>query len=59
MGSAARETKCQVLSNGGGAAVRIPTLTSAGKEFAKAASDAAEIEHRIGNGTQRGTWLDV
>jgi hypothetical protein len=30
-GSAVRETKCQIFENSGGASVKIPTPTSAGK----------------------------
>jgi hypothetical protein len=50
-GSAVRETKCQVLSNCGGAAVRMPKLTSAGKEFAGVNNGVIEVGNKFGDGS--------
>ncbi len=47
-GSAVREANCQVLSNCGGAAVRIPKLTSSGKEFGGDKSSAKVIGNKSG-----------
>lgn len=54
-GSAVRKLKCQVLSNCGGAAVRIPKLTSLGKVFATFNSGVDEIGNISGDGSIRRT----
>lgn len=53
-GSAVREAKCQVLSNCGGAAVRMPRLTSAGRSVAaRGGTGAKESGSRSGVGMVR------
>ena len=58
-GSAVREVNCQVLSNCGGAAVRIPKLTSAGKVFARVKSGADEIGSMSGDGSDTRSCSDL
>lgn len=48
-----REENCQVVGNSGGAAVRVPTLTSAGKEFAMSRIGENEIGNKSGDGSFR------
>ena len=48
-----REANCQVLSNCGGAAVRIPKLTSSGKEFAGGNIGVRAIGSKSGDGSVR------
>lgn len=48
-GSAARETKCQTLTKSGGAAVRTPKLTSAGKEFVTSKTGASATGSKSGD----------
>ena len=52
-GSAVRERKCRAWINSGGAAVRIPTLTSAGKLFAASKTGANVIGNKSGDGSVR------
>ncbi len=54
-----REAKCQVLTNCGGAAVRIPTLTSGGKEFAVSRIGVSETVNKSGDGSVRRTCSDL
>ena len=46
-----RELNCQDVVNHGGAAVRMPTLTSGGKVFAKSGSGTVEIASKCADGS--------
>ena len=46
-----RELNCQDVGNSGGAAVRMPTLTSGGKVFAKSGSGTVEIASKCADGS--------
>lgn len=58
-GSAVREANCQVLSNCGGAAVSIPTLTSAGREFGSVKTGSDVITNKSGEGCESGACWAV
>jgi hypothetical protein len=58
-GRAVREPKCQVVDSSGGAAVRIPKLTLAGRKVGKVKDSPDVITNKFGDGCEKGAWPAV
>lgn len=54
-----REANCQVVGNSGGAAVSIPTLTSAGREFGSVKTGSDVITNKSVEGCESGACWAV